>query len=285
MADRKTDPKTKNLQSNIEPAFRFKGNYYLVGQVTKPDSNGNLVSVLHISDATNQLKIFCRDQLCISGDLRPNSLVHVEAQLVKGQRGVYWQGKYIEPANFSLIGRHLTYLPSALCPVDGGTIRLIELVSRISDANLRVFVQKVIMHPHVAVQYLTCPANLYENYNFAGGLLAEAIQTGYAITMYSSLTQEERDLGLVAALIGNIGLTQTFTLDLKETALGTMIDGRKLTIEMCRNELSQLHQVAPDISAKLQNLLTFTDTKPTHLSDEINRLIIVVEACRTLPSF
>jgi hypothetical protein len=60
---------------------RFKGQYFLTGFVAKVNEKGESYIEITLSDATDSLTLYCRDQSCILSDLQPESLVDVEAHV------------------------------------------------------------------------------------------------------------------------------------------------------------------------------------------------------------
>lgn len=228
----------------VEDCYRFKGDYFLVGFVTKVDEQKNLYAEVHITDATGTQVLYCRDRSCIDGDIQPNSLVHVEGRIEHLGKRPYLSCKYLgNCAKNGMFFRSLLQLPASLCrdPIVLG--RLIRVVDSISMKELKTFVTDVILQPDVALKYLTCPASIKYHHNYAGGLLDHSLDvvTNFAATKPANSIQH--DLAIVAGLLHDIGKTRTLTPDLTLTDVGVMAEHDSLTLEVCSGPLARLSQV------------------------------------------
>ena len=228
----------------VEDCYRFKGDYFLTGFVTKVDGQKNLYVEITISDATGTQALYCRDNSCVQGDIQPNSMVHVEGRVERVGKRPYLSCKYISASERSgLFFRNLLQLPASLCldPISLG--RLIRLVDSIGMVELRTFVTDVILQPDVALKFITCPASIKYHHNYAGGLLDHSLDvaTNFAATKPAKSIQY--DLAVVAVLLHDIGKTRTLTSDLTLTDVGMMADHDSLTLEVCSGPLARLSQV------------------------------------------
>lgn len=228
----------------VEDCYRFKGDYFLTGFVTKVDGQKNMYVEIAISDATGTQVLYCRDNSCVQGDIQPNSMVHVEGRVERVGKRPYLSCKYIATSERSgLFFRNLLQLPASLCRDPIALGRLIRLIDSIGMKELKTFVTDVILQPDVALKYLTCPASIKYHHNYAGGLLDHSLEvaTNFAATKPAKSIQH--DLAIVAGLLHDIGKTRTLTPDLTLTDVGMMADHDSLILEVCSGPLARLSQV------------------------------------------
>lgn len=217
---------------------RFKGQYFLTGFVVKVNDKGESYIEITLSDATDSLTLYCRDQSCILSDLQPESLVDVEAQLDISGKAPYFRCKFIQSSSVGIdTPRTLTQLPSARCASPESLHMLIELVDSIRDVYLRDFVLNVLLKSNIGFRYIQCPASLNHHHNYRSGLLVHSVEMGVAAAKDNSLAKDERDLAIVAALLHDIGKTMTMTPDMTRTDIGYSVDHDQLTLEICADAL------------------------------------------------
>lgn len=228
----------------IEDCYRFKGDYFLTGFMTKVDKQKNMYVEITISDATGTQVLYCRDKSCIEGDLQPNSIVHVEGRVERIGKRPYLSCKYISAiAQRGMFFRNLLQLPASLCrdPISLG--RIIRLIDSIGMEELRTFVSDVILQPDVALKFLTCPASLKYHHNYPGGLLDHSIEVASNFAATKPEKSIQYDLAVVAGLLHDIGKTRTLTSDLTLTDVGIMAEHDSLTLEVCATALARLSQI------------------------------------------
>tara|TARA_R110002167_G_scaffold91458_1_gene246064 strand:- start:125761 stop:126648 length:888 start_codon:yes stop_codon:yes gene_type:complete len=253
-----------NLNKSVQPILssanthnRFIGNYFLVGFVARFGKDGQPFWAITLSDSTGALTIYCRDQSCIIGNLQPLSWVHLEAQLDQNGATAYFRCKYIEPlvTKRSFEGS-LAGLPSTLCPKPDSLRLLVKLADSLKVKELKTFLAEVILQPEVAMKYITCPASLKFHHNYAGGLIEHSVDVAIRLASGHSLSQQQRDIAVVAALLHDIGKTQTLTAELTRTSVGHLVDHGDLTLELCASALKNLQEKNPFVSDQLRHVWT-----------------------------
>ncbi len=103
------------------------------------------------------------------------------------------------------------FLPRDICPASEVMDRLSTLISQISIDPLLQFLQDVLRNEALVSDLLTCPASLGFHHNYAGGLIEHSIECAESIANEPNLSDEERQLGIVAALFHDIGKTRFFS--------------------------------------------------------------------------
>lgn len=99
----------------------------------------------------------------------------------------------------------LRHLPAVLCPVEGVLPGIRDLVDAIATAPLRAFVEGVFSRRDVHNAFWTLPGSIAHHHAHAGGLAMHSLEVAEDIATQSSLTRTERDLGIAAALLHDIG--------------------------------------------------------------------------------
>jgi 3'-5' exoribonuclease len=220
---------------------RFKGSYYLVGFIARINKSNTPFWEITLSDATGHLTLYCLDQACIFGDMQPQSLVDIEARVDALGNQPYFRCKFIQSSSIALGQfRHVSQLPAALCPVPHALGAMQELISNISEPYLAEFVTNVLLQANIGIRFIQCPASLNHHHNYAGGLLEHSVEVAANFAREKGRTQQDKDLAVVAALLHDIGKTQTLTPDLTRTAIGNSVGHDDLTLEICAAALKIL---------------------------------------------
>lgn len=245
------------LLENAYNYSRFKGCYYLTGFVARIDDVKEPFWVITLSDASGELKVYCRDQTCISEGLNPQSLVDVEVRIDCRGTEPYFRCKLIQTSTVDLSKpKQLSQLPAALCQKPHALQLLLELVESISDQLLKEFVTNVLTQSNIGVRFIQCPASANHHHNYSGGLLEHSVEVAQKLAIELRDNNEERDVAIVAALFHDIGKTQTFSSDGSRSAIGYIVDHNDLTLEVCASALKILHTKHAGLANRLRHAWT-----------------------------
>lgn len=252
--------RTESLQPLLIDVFNFKrfaGRYYLTSIVCKVDSNGQPCKVLTIADASTEMKIFCSNEELIQIDLRPDSLIHVEAALKQNMGSAYFLCKNIQQLNKSQSqGLDLACLPRSKCPKPEVFDAFLVFVGRIQNPLIKRFLTNVLLQEDIGVRYLQCPASIKHHHSYPGGLIEHSVEMVWDISGIQELSPLEKDIAVVSSLLHDIGKTRTYTPDGNYTAVGRLVDHQQLTLEICSNALKELELSSPHISNMLRHAWT-----------------------------
>lgn len=236
---------------------RFKGSYYLMGFLAKLDENKQPFWVITLSDATGFLQVYCRDHTCIADNLQPQSLVDVEASVDYRGKEPYFRCKFIQASSVDLSRpKRLSQLPVALCNKPSALIALLEIVDSLTEPLLVEFVMNVLTQPQIGLRYIQCPASANHHHNYSGGLLEHSVEVAMKLKNELDSNSQECDLAVVAALLHDIGKTQTFTPNCKRSAIGYVIDHNDLTLEICAPALRILSTKNAGLANSLRHAWT-----------------------------
>lgn len=236
---------------------RFKGCYYLTGFVARIDDVKEPFWVITLSDASGDLRVYCRDQTCIAEGLSPQTLVDVEVSI--DYRGIepYFRCKLIQASTVDLSRpKQISQLPTALCQKPDALQLLLELIDSIAEPLLEEFITNVVTQPDIGLKFIQCPASANHHHSYPSGLLEHSVEVAQKLAKALRNNAQERDLAIVAALLHDIGKTQTFTSDGNRSAIGYIVDHNDLTLEVCAPALKILHAKHAGLANRLRHAWT-----------------------------
>ena len=234
---------------------RIKGKYLLTGLVVGKQNTGRPYWQIKLSDSTSDLVVYCRDASCFSPHLQPNQLVDVELRFEEGLNRYYYCCKFVAPSSQQSFDC-LQQLPLSMCAQPQAMIELINIVYYFNSPNLKGFIETVLSPVNVGIGYITVPASLNYHHNFRSGLLLHTVEICHAFLNDKTLTRQELDLAITAAIMHDIGKTKTMTADMQRTAVGTLVDHDDLTLEICASALSKLSEIEPLLANELRHAWT-----------------------------
>lgn len=99
------------------------------------------------------------------------------------------------------------------------------------------------------------------HHNFQGGLLAHSLESARIIQDLSIFSQQDRELGITAALLHDIGKIKTIGIDFTRPEIGKAIDHEAITLELCSSGLAKLDMDYPELGIDLRHILTCRSIK------------------------
>jgi 3'-5' exoribonuclease len=152
--------------------------------------------------------------------------------------------------------RHVALIPHS-APSNGYDLpRLIDRVSRIRFQPLQFFINNVILENKVMLPFIRNPASLRHHHNVQGGLLSHSLAVVDLISKEFKQGTIEYDVAVTAALLHDIGKTQTLTDNFGRTAIGSIVDHEALTLEICASQLTSLSIEHPHVANQLRHAWT-----------------------------
>ena len=234
---------------------RFKGVYYLVGFCSRIKDGQHFIEI-RLSDASDNLLMYCFDQSCISGELQPNSLVNIEANIDVSADLPYFRCKFIAMASGEQGQlKSLIQLPIELTD-SRALYSFFTVLQSVKDPRLVSFVEQVLLQPDIGVRFIQCPASLRHHHNYAAGLLIHSVEVAQCFAFHVGLSEQERDLGIVASLLHDVGKTLTSTPHLTRTLKGQAVSHDDLTLEICATALASLEQSHEGLAIQLRHIWT-----------------------------
>jgi len=155
----------------------------------------------------------------------------------------------------------LATLPSTQCPAADALAEFTDMVLNIQHDGLRRLLICTFAQEHIALPFLQVPASLRYHHNFQGGLLVHSVECARIIRDLSIFPQQDRELGITAALLHDLGKIKTIGIDFSRPELGKAIDHEAITLELCASGLAQLDHSDPRIGIDLRHILTCRSLK------------------------
>ncbi len=202
-----------------------------------------------------------------AGELREGEAIRMEARRVQHKVAddslrIEWWARLLADEEHAL---RLDLLPSALCPHPYLVEMLVDLLDRLTIPALRDFATDVLCDPEIRDRFLTAPASLHAHHNRPGGLIQHSMQVARMVAGFGSLSDTERELGVVAALVHDLGKLRTYNAAGATTELGGVLGHDALTLEILAGPLKALERRWTDGATSLRHLLVVdTDRKSFH---------------------
>jgi 3'-5' exoribonuclease len=124
------------------------------------------------------------------------------------------------------------FIPHSVCPQPWLMSVLEAAVSRFTILPLKQFVESIFADDSIAFAFVSAPASLNHHHNYPGGLLAHSLECYQLVEKHHEFSRSQRELGLAAALLHDVGKVLTLTHDMKRTSLGHNMSHDKLTLEI-----------------------------------------------------
>ena len=253
---------TQPFLNSVYGLSRFCGFYFIAGFNAKLTRHGTPYWEVIIQDAFDTVAIYSDKLEPIIAKLTPYSPIQVECARRKRYDQYYFIADMVSPiTEIPAKNRHVSLIPYSLL-VDGYDLpRLLDCTSKISFAPLQHFVHSVLLQSKVMVPFIRNPASINFHHNILGGLLTHSLGVVDLIAKEFTHGTTEYDIAITAALLHDIGKTQTFSTSLNRTALGSVADHDSLTLEICAQPLSDLSNEHPHIANQLRHAWTCASPK------------------------
>jgi len=152
-------------------------------------------------------------------------------------------------------------LPYSLCPKPEALTAFVGLILSIEHDGLRKLLISTFSQEQIVFPFMQVPASLRYHHNFQGGLLVHSLECARIIRDLSIFSQPDRDLGITAALLHDLGKIKTIGIDFSRPELGKAIDHEAITLELCAAGLAQLDISDPKTGIDLRHILTCRSLK------------------------
>ena len=154
----------------------------------------------------------------------------------------------------------LSLVPSSACPLPTGLERLESLMEKLENVPLKRMVQLVLNTDRLLLPFMMLPASRRNHHAYSGGLLDHSLECAEFVSNCSQHGQYPADilaLGIVAALLHDIGKIRTLAQEGKGTMLGKVLGHDHLTLELLSEPLALLDREWRDGGIALRYLLSW----------------------------
>ena len=236
---------------------RFIGRYYLSALKAVSPERDNEVFELTLSDSSGDLTVIARHDQIADEVILEHTMIHVEVAALPTRVGTVRVCKNLTCAAASKrLGISLSALPISQCPRPAVFQAFLVLYARIQSTLMRRFIDDVLLQPKIGISFLQCPATIRSHHAYVGGLIEHAVEVAWNVSGVHALTDIERDVAVVAALLHGIGKTRTLSAGATKTALGTLVEPELLTLEVCADALHNLESHSPLLANQLRYIWT-----------------------------
>jgi len=251
-----------NIAQLSESPLSFEGVYRLSACQQRVARTGKKYLRLTIEDATGTMIAYAWKQ---PGE---NNAGHISCSTHLHLRGKsrYYNGIYVadilsaEPIN-PLPFQGLATLPSTQCPVPKVLSEFTGMVLNIQHGGLRRLLIETFSLEQIVLPFMQVPASLKYHHNYSGGLLVHSMECAEIISDLSIFSQQDKELGITAALLHDLGKIKTIGIDFSRPELGKAIDHEAISLELCAPALAQLDISYPELGIDLRHILTCRSVK------------------------
>lgn len=139
--------------------------------------------------------------------------------------------------------------------------RLFQVVNGISNVPLRNFVQSVFLTQDIARPFFSAPASCSQHHSFPRGLLVHSLECAEFVQCVAGFTPEEKEIGVVSALLHDVGKIWTNDPRGFLTPTGRLVGHDYLTNEILARPLAELTLSSPEIANFLRHLWGWLGTR------------------------
>ena len=151
----------------------------------------------------------------------------------------------------------LALVPGAACPLPTGLERLERVLDGLHNAPLKRMLLLVLNNDTLLLPFLVLPASRRNHHAYSGGLLDHSLECAEFVANYHQYTADILELGIVAALLHDIGKVRTLGPEGKGTMLGRVLGHDHLTLELLSEPLALLDREWRDGGIALRYLLSW----------------------------
>ncbi|PLA73473.1 hypothetical protein CYQ88_10965 [Hydrogenovibrio sp. SC-1] len=120
---------------------------------------------------------------------------------------------------------------------------MIEAVNSLSVAPLKTFMRMVLSDVPLMKSFVSIPASKRHHHSFPGGLLSHSLEcaliTHSSVNSLIEVSQNEKEVAIVAALLHDVGKIETLGLQ-EHTSMGKLLDHEKFTLSVLAPHLNEL---------------------------------------------
>jgi len=235
----------------------FSGEYRIRAPHSCIARNGVPYASFELGDMSGSLKSYMwLDKHQTPPGLSTNSRVSVCAQLR------YLNGGWIAIVHAmenldAKVSDPVALLPVWICPSNGLLAQLHDVINTIENEPFRGLLDNIFSDDAIALPFLAAPGSTANHHGYAGGLLEHSVECAVIINHMPLFPIETRDLGVVAALLHDVGKIRTLSPTVKLSHEGFLLNHDALTLEILAPHLKCFDSVWPDAAIALRYLLTW----------------------------
>lgn len=236
---------------------RFSGFYFIIGINLHLTSNNMPYWKILIQDSVETIAVYTDTIKHFVQRLNPFSPIQIECAKRRYRGGYYFVADYINPVDeIPMDIRNIAIVPYSAAIRTEDLPKLIDTIENLTFEPLKHFINRVLLQQQVMLPFLRNPASLRYHHNSQGGLLSHSLAVANLISQAFEHDKIEYDIAITAALLHDIGKTQTLTDTFNRTSIGSMAGHDALTLEICALPLALLSKQHPHVVNQLRHAWT-----------------------------
>jgi len=243
---------------NLQQVKQFYGIYRLTGFVAKLDKQQRPYWIVNICDAVGTLSVYLFNEPENLQHLHHGAFVNVSLQKCYKGKQCYFELTNLTLRSITEVSDTVTLqtLPFLQCPKAETLLKLQKIINNIETNTLRHFILDVLRPYQTCSLFFQVPASLNHHHNYTGGLLDHSIECALIVKSLPNFSILENDIGVVCALLHDIGKIKTLDARMRRKPLGSLVDHSCLTLEICAMALNQLDTVNNEIAEMIRHIWT-----------------------------
>lgn len=235
----------------------FSGEYRISDPILRFTKYGYPYITVSLGDMSGSLKGYLwldrdDDQPDLAGSERASVCAHLRS----------FNGKWIAiiqriDAVAACKSHPVALMPAWASPLGYLLPRLHDLVMSVENKSLHSFLVRIFDDDSIAFPFVAVPGSASHHHAYGGGLLEHSLECSEIVMQMPLFTSEIRELGVVAALLHDVGKIMTLTPAVKLSRAGFLLSHDALTLEVLGPHLRGLDEEWPDGAAALRYLLTW----------------------------
>jgi len=213
-----------------------------------------------IEDATDTMLAYAWQQPANQNTFTNNTHMHIRGKS-RFYNGVYVADIIAAEQVTPTPEQAIATLPCSQSPEPTALAELASIIANIQHDGLRLLLCNTFCQEHIALPFMQVPASLRYHHNYKGGLLVHSLECATIIRELSIFSQQDRELGITAALLHDLGKIKTIGINFSRPELGKAIDHEAITLEICAAALAQLDSEYPELAIDLRHTLTCRSIK------------------------
>lgn len=136
-------------------------------------------------------------------------------------------------------------------------LRLDRLISGLSNSHLKQFCLVTLSGSGLFEKFTSFPASLNNHHRYVGGLLQHSLECAELVQRQEEFDGLVRDVGVVAALMHDLGKVLTQDTSWRNNNIGVEWDHDAFTVQVLSEPLEQLEQVCRDAAHALREIFSW----------------------------
>jgi len=250
----------QNVADLSQSPMQFVGVYRICNCQQRIARTGKNYLRLSIEDSTGVMTAYAWQQDTVQAILmhRTHLLLHGKSRFYNGSYVAdVLAAEQVAPTS----EQRIATLPYTQCPRAEFLPDFASMILSVKHDGLRTLLVNTFGEDRITLPFIQVPASLNYHHNYSSGLLVHSLECARIISDLSIFNQQDRDLGIAAALLHDLGKIKTIGIDFSRPEIGKSIDHEAITLELCAPALVQLDMEFPKLAIDLRHVLTCRSIK------------------------